>query len=154
MPKSKLTTLERFWSHVSPEPNTGCWLWMAGEARGGYAKFKADGKTVVAHKWYWETRNGPVPGGLELDHLCRVRCCVNPIHLEAVTPLVNFQRGLRLGPAMIGRKAQNANLLTCSKGHPFSGISGRPGKKRQRFCKICRAEYQLRYRMNRSRATL
>jgi len=55
---------------------------------------KSGGKTVRAHRFYYERINGPIPDGLELDHLCRVHSCVNPDHLEPVTHTVNMRRGI------------------------------------------------------------
>jgi hypothetical protein len=59
-----------------------------------YAKVQRGGKTRTGHKWFWEQKNGPVPEGLDLDHLCKVRHCVNPDHMEAVLPIKNKRRGL------------------------------------------------------------
>lgn len=97
---------ERFWTKVDkagPAPTFApelgpCWLWTAALSH-GYGMFGDGTKTdlgnwraVKAHKWLWEQVNGPVPDGLELDHLCRVTRCVRPDHLEAVTHAVNMER--------------------------------------------------------------
>src|SRR3990167_4576388 len=78
---------------IAYEPNTGCWLWM-GSCSGGYAKISTRGGRPPAsvHVLMYENAVGPVPDGLELDHKCRVRCCVNPGHLEPVTRRVNVLR--------------------------------------------------------------
>jgi hypothetical protein len=81
---------DRFWSHV--EKTDTCLLWTGCKTSNGYGRFKVDGKTVVAHKWLWEQENGPVPDGLQLDHLCKVKHCVNLDHLEPVTPRENKMR--------------------------------------------------------------
>ena len=70
---------ERFWNKVNK--TEGCWLWTAALSH-GYGRF---GKGGAAHRLAWEDRNGPIPEGLVLDHLCRVPRCVNPEHLEPVT---------------------------------------------------------------------
>lgn len=69
---------------------TGCWIWQRYKDKNGYGK-----KTPYkrAHQFYWEQVNGPVPSGLELDHLCKNPSCVNPTHLEPVTSLENTLRG-------------------------------------------------------------
>jgi hypothetical protein len=88
---------ERFWQYVHPEPNTGCWLWSGSTSTGGYGYILdyegAAKKAMRAHRWAYEKLRGPIPDGLHLDHLCRVRCCVNPDHLEAVTSGENTRRG-------------------------------------------------------------
>lgn len=78
----------------------GCWIWQRGltgpgpkEMKYGQKWDRERKKQVRAHKWYYEKAKGPVPEGLWLDHLCRVRRCVNPDHLEAVAPSVNINRG-------------------------------------------------------------
>jgi hypothetical protein len=74
---------------------SGCWEWTGsgtGRAK-AYGQFWVAGKGVLAHRFSYETMVGPIPEGLELDHLCRFQRCVNPTHLEPVTPSVNIQRG-------------------------------------------------------------
>ena len=88
------TAAERFWAKVVNDTETGCWLW-SGATTTGYGRFHlAMGlPLVVAHRFAYETLVGPVPAGLDLDHLCRVRRCVNPAHLEPVTRRENLMRG-------------------------------------------------------------
>ena len=74
---------------------TPCWIWKRKLLDTGYGyRIQQKYKSPMAHKQLWEMVNGEVPEGLELDHLCRVRACVRPDHLEAVTHAVNVQRGL------------------------------------------------------------
>jgi hypothetical protein len=75
------------------DPETGCWLWQRSIVRGGYGIAWRDGKHAIAHRWYYEHLVGPIPEDLALDHLCRVRHCVNPAHLEPVTHRENCRRG-------------------------------------------------------------
>lgn len=83
--------LERFWEKV--DKTKTCWLWMASQDGCGYGIFRASaGKQRRAHRWAYEQFVGPVPEGLVLDHLCRVRNCVNPAHLEPVTHQENMRR--------------------------------------------------------------
>jgi hypothetical protein len=80
---------------VSPEPNSGCWLWAGAWNHTGYGILAAGGHrgNVRAHVAAYRLFRGPVPPGLVLDHTCRVRAYVNPAHLEAVTQGENLRRG-------------------------------------------------------------
>ena len=90
----------------------GCWNWLGGKVKGGYGQIGIGGKTMVAHRYAYTVKIGPVPRHLDLDHLCRNRACVNPSHLEPVTRQVNLLRGLRMTQVP---KKQN-----CLRGHPLS----------------------------------
>ena len=116
-----------------PEPNSGCWLWIGHvDEKLGYGRFVVEGRRRVAHLVSYEALVGPVPAGLQLDHLCRVRSCVNPAHLEPVTQAVNIFRGE-------GISAINSRKTHCARGHAFSSentVLKRGGK--QRCCRTCR----------------
>jgi hypothetical protein len=99
--------LTRFVAKIQQQVN-GCWQWTASKTSrrlttvagdehidGGYGLFWLDGKTVVAHRVAYEHWIRLIPDGLEIDHLCRNRGCVNPLHLEPVTHSLNMQRGER-----------------------------------------------------------
>ncbi len=84
---------------IEPCPTTGCWIWLGALHRNGYGNIRVgsmkDGTRGhrVAHRALYEALVGPIPAGMELDHLCRVRSCVNPAHLEPVTRRENLRRG-------------------------------------------------------------
>lgn len=84
---------ERFGDLISPEPNTGCWLWLGSLTCYGYGRLYEKGKTKFAHRMSYEQFRGSIPPNLHIDHLCRVRCCVNPYHLEPVSLAENIRRG-------------------------------------------------------------
>ncbi len=100
---------DRFWDKVIPEPNSGCWLWIASTSF-GYGAFGM-GRNVVwrSHRLAYSALVGPIPDGLDLDHLCRTRSCCNPAHLEPVTRGENVRRGLKFNRAS-----------HCPKGHEFT----------------------------------
>jgi hypothetical protein len=128
--RTLLPPVERFWRHVEPEPNTGCWLWAGGLSGGGYGVLaigRADEGLVKAHRFSFVEFRGPIPEGLELDHLCRVRRCVNPHHLEPVTRSQNFLRGEH--PTAI-----NVRAGTCPHGHSMADAYLSRGA---RICRTC-----------------
>lgn len=91
-------TLDRFADHVALT-GTGCIEWIGGRTTAGYGSFAARTargaeKKVMAHRWSYEHHVGAIPEGLDLDHLCRNRACINPEHLEPVTRAVNIQRAV------------------------------------------------------------
>jgi hypothetical protein len=72
----------------------GCWLWQGKLKNNGYASVSYRGKVYYAHRFMYEKYKGKIPDGLDIDHLCRVRHCVNPDHLDAVSRQENLNRGL------------------------------------------------------------
>lgn len=89
---STTTVYARLAKRISVDPK-GCWICSGWNTGDGYAKIRVNGRCQVAHKALYEEVVGPVPDGLLLDHKCRVRSCVNPKHLEPVTPRTNTLRG-------------------------------------------------------------
>lgn len=84
---------------------TPCWVWQRFVNPDGYGIKRRGERAIGAHRVYYEAKHGPIPAGLELDHLCRVRCCVNPDHLEPVTKRENILRGDGMGARYARRTA-------------------------------------------------
>lgn len=120
-----MTPLHRFWSKISVDPTTGCWHWRAHVLPTGYGMFKLDGKMRRAHRVAYELFVGEVPEGLELDHTCKTRDCVNPSHLEPVTHLENMRRG------------HNATKTHCPHGHPYDEENTYRDAQGRRYCRAC-----------------
>ncbi len=130
----KRSVSDRFDTQYVPEPNTGCWLWTGSlDAKGyGHIHIMVRG-AALAHRVSWERHRGPIPDGMVIDHLCRVRSCVNPDHLRVVTPRVNVLENSLSLPAMQVRR--NA----CKYGHPYEGANVAFTKHGARRCKVCAA---------------
>lgn len=105
---------QRFWDKLIPEPNSGCWLWFGATHSGGYGVMTIDRRQRYVHRLAYEALVGPIPSGLQIDHLCRTRCCSNPAHLEPVTVYVNAIRG-------VSPVAANMNRESCVHGHALTG---------------------------------
>ena len=144
MPESVLECAkERFWKKVDKNgpisehrPELGpCWIWTKTIIKSGYGQFwrgKPSKKLIRAHRWSYEFTVRQIPDGFELDHLCRVKSCVNPMHLEVVTHKENVLRGNSFS-------AQNARKTYCKQGHPFTENSTYKLLHGGRDCKLCHA---------------
>jgi len=137
------TESERFWSKV--EKTEGCWIWIAARDSKGYGGFHVGGsrkgrRWVRAHRWAYAAAKGEPPAGLDLDHLCRNRACVNPEHLEPVTRSVNLQRGAS------GSKTQ------CNYGHVFTPENTyRQASTGRRSCLACKRAANARWNRERQK---
>lgn len=136
----------RFWSKISPDPESGCWRWVGGLGPHGYGKYWSEGKTKgQAHKMVYEKLVGPVPEGLELDHLCRVRCCVNPDHLEPVTHAENIRRSPLIAQAFSARVEEQKAITHCPQGHEYTEENTKRDKRGCRLCRICQRAAQAKW---------
>jgi hypothetical protein len=129
---SRGTPIERAMKHVVVD-EAGCWIWNGSRTPAGYGNMNlGNGKYGHAHRVTYEHHHGPIPDGLVLDHLCRVRECVNPSHLEAVTERENLRRGE--SPAW-----RSHNSGVCQRGHSLADARRHPDG-RVINCRTCRRE--------------
>ena len=123
---------ERFGRKIEAEPNSGCWIWV-GSWDIGYGKVSFRGTPWWAHRAVYVLSGRALPK--ELDHLCRVRCCVNPDHLEPVDRFTNIMRGV--GPSLLA--ARNASVTHCPTGHAYDKANTYVSRGGCRKCRACAA---------------
>lgn len=134
----------RFWDKAIPCPMSGCWLWSGCGLPNGYGLFGRAKGSRLAHRVAYEALVGKIADGLQIDHLCRVRCCVNPAHMEEVTQRENILRGV--SPSRVA--ARHAAVTHCPRGHAYApsntGLERRSNRWGTvwvtRYCRACRNE--------------
>jgi hypothetical protein len=137
MPR-KEPVADRFNRMYTPEPNSGCWLWLGYCTKNGYGRIGVWGKrgTVdYAHRISYELFNGPIPNHLTVDHKCRVRCCVNPDHLRLLTLAENTLAGENF-------VAKQARQTHCRYGHPLFG-DNLVMERNTRQCRVCKRRREI-----------
>lgn len=145
---SLLSLPERWQRLIQPEPMSGCWLWIGAVNSDGYGhvrcKIAGAWKTRGAHRQIYLELRGPLPQHLTLDHLCRIRSCVNPAHLDPVPHRVNILRGEGFAAKLLRR-------THCRRGHPL--LPGAGSHEGHRVCPVCACESkrasELRARLKR-----
>lgn len=139
------TLSARFLAKVRVEERSGCWIWTGYRTPLGYGKFRVGGRTgeaLLAHRVSYETTVGPIPEGLDLDHLCNHRACVRPDHLRPATHFANVRRAW----------GGNADATRCVRGHSLEdpgNVYVRPHDL-ARICRTCQRAAQRRFRATRA----
>jgi hypothetical protein len=121
---------QRFKDKIEVVTESGCWIWTGACQSASYAVAYYKGNARRVHRIIYGLLVGPIPQGLEIDHLCKVRCCVNPYHLEPVTHLENLRRGETIG-------VKNRRKTHCSKNHAFVPDNIYTDPKNRRRCRMC-----------------
>lgn len=131
---------DRFWDKVRPCPMSGCWLWTGAHVWNEYGVVTVGGRQRYVHRVSYQALVGEVPAGLQLDHLCRQRCCVNPMHLEPVTQRENMRRGKQ--GEIWGTETH------CRNGHEYTdeNTAPRSGRRNGRMCRACNRDKTARHR--------
>jgi len=138
--RTNKSDLDRFYEKLIPEPNSGCWIWIGAITKLNYTSFRFRHKTALAHRASYILHKGEIPSNKEIDHLCRMRCCVNPEHLELVTRSENIKRSPLTLPNL--RAAQTH----CIHGHAFDEINTYHNPAGKRACRICQRDRMRGYR--------
>lgn len=129
----------RFWRRVEASDSDGCWLWVGQLNHAGYGVFQRGYGSTLAHRVAFEWMVGPIPEGLELDHLCRVHNCINPRHLEPVTRDENMRRAR----GWKHPNHRNVGKTHCPHGHPYDAENTYVNANGDRICRACNRRRSL-----------
>lgn len=124
--------------------SAGCWVWQGTKTRKGYGQTSAKRlgqKKLYTHRIVYEHLHGPIPDGLQIDHLCRVTACCNPTHLELVTPKENTRRGLSAAKSRVRQQA----VTECPRGHPYVEENVYRDARGARSCRQCRRDQNRKW---------
>lgn len=143
VPDPDLPWPQRFWQKV--DASGDCWLWTGAKGLQGYGHWTSGlgiFNEQYAHRISWLVLVGPIPEGYWIDHLCRNPPCLNPDHLEPVSPRTNIQRGKNVGRPIKSH---------CPKGHLLEGGTLRVKPSGERVCRICSHDYYERFKAGEAR---
>lgn len=142
-----LEPIDRLEAKIDKSDN--CWLWAGAIDKAGYGRMGVGGKVLYTHRLSYEFYVGPIPEGLHIDHICRVRSCLNPDHLEPVTCRENARRG---NTGELSGAKQRAKTH-CPQGHPYDETNTYVDPNNgSRTCRKCHAERERRSQVKRRAA--
>lgn len=133
----KRNTIGSLLSKVEIWQGIDCWLWPGLLTKGGYAVVSYQGKMQCLHRIIYSYFKGPIPEGYELDHICRIRHCCYPEHLEPVTRQENQRRGKGTAPGTVAAAAKARAETHCRQGHEFTPENTRVNSIGRRRCRTC-----------------
>lgn len=137
--KREARNVLRFWSKVSKGEESECWLWLAGTfADDGHGAFWFNGQNITAHRFSFYLRHGYL-GDDHIHHKCENKICVNPDHLERLTPYQHMLIGT-------SRCANQARQTHCKRNHEFNDKNTYVSKRGHRHCRKCHAEKENKRR--------
>src|SRR5262245_9618721 len=128
-------TLQRLETRVEKITESGCWIWMGPVNRDGYGKVGMNHKHLRRHRAFYEGLVGPIPSGMQLDHVCLVRCCVRPDHMRLATARENT-----LAPGSEAITKRLGAKTHCPQGHEYSPENTYVSKGPRRHCRACANE--------------
>lgn len=154
-----MNDVERFMTKIR-KTDSSCWEWIGGRDRDGYGIFsihvpgKTRHKTVLAHRFAYQTFIGLIPDGLVIDHLCRNPACVNPTHLEPVSNRENLIRGIiaRVGSFTVRRPNKTDGKTHCKHGHKYNAVNTYVDPRGFRDCRLCKSDRSRAIRARRRMA--
>lgn len=142
MPPISGSDIDRFESRIERVPGVGCWIYTGQQLPNNYGYFVIKKKHIYAHRFSWMIYRGNIPDGFVVDHLCSVRECVNPSHLEPVSQKENVRRTIFRGR----NRSQFSGATHCVHGHEFTEENTRRRGGR-RLCRSCGRSRQKKYRL-------
>lgn len=134
-----MTPEQRFWAKVDKSSPTECWIWKAAKHRNGYGNFWTGKRPMLAHRYAYTILVGPILTGLQIDHLCRNRACVNPAHMEPVT----LQEKSTTRPGVLVVCAQRSH---CVRGHELTVANTYQRERGTRECRLCHRDDEREHR--------